>query len=355
MKILVIKFRHIGDVLLSTPLLHNLRLLYPDAQIDVAVNEDALPILMYNPHIDHVFPYPRKRGESLYSKIKKEVTYIKSLLSTHYDLTINLTEGERGAYISILNRAHMKMGFQPKKGILKYLNIYTKIAEPILAFHHTVNKDLQFINLLGKEIQNKRVSIFWPKEDEALVEKLLNQQSVNQFVHIHPVSRWMFKSWEDYRMAEVIDYLQDKGLKVVITAAPDPKEISHVTSILNLCKEKPLDLSGKLSLTQLACLSSKASLFFGVDTAPMHIAAAVDTPVLALFGASDPRIWGPWDNNLTGSSLYEWKDGIQKSGIHTAIVKTNQAFYYDEQGVKKSIGMESITTEEVKKAIDELI
>jgi heptosyltransferase-3 len=119
-------------------------------------------------------------------------------------------------------------------------------------------------------------------------------------------------------MSEIIDFLEDRDKKVVITASPDKKEMKKVENILNLCKTKPINLSGKLSLKEVAYLSSKAKLFIGVDTAIMHMAAAVDTPVVAFFGPSGAFNWGPWDNELFESG-YTKKGGIQQMGKHTVI------------------------------------
>jgi heptosyltransferase-3 len=221
-------------------------------------------------------------------------------------------------------------------------------------WQHTVEKDLQFINLLGKNVGNKEVKIYWPTEIEQEIDKVLADNSIEQFVHIHPVSRWMFKCWENDRMAKIIDYLQqDKGLKVVITGAPVKKELDRINKILSLCKTKPVNLSGKLTLKHLACLSSKAKLFFGVDTAPMHMAAATNTPVVTLFGASYPVIWGPWNNN-SDKRLFHDKDGIQTNGLHYMMVNMNHEIFYENK-VKKSIGMTLISEQKVREILEKLL
>jgi heptosyltransferase-3 len=221
-------------------------------------------------------------------------------------------------------------------------------------WQHTVEKDLQFINLLGKKIFNKEVRIYWSNKVEQEVDKILVDNNIEQFVHIHPVSRWMFKCWEDDRMAKMIDYLQqDKGVKVIITGAPVKKELYRLDKILELCETNPVNLSGKLTLKHLACLSSKAKLFFGVDTAPMHMAAATNTPVVALFGASFPVIWGPWNNN-SDKELFQDKDGVQASGIHYMVSNMNHEIFYKNE-VKKSKGMTLIDFEQTKQIIDLLV
>ena len=96
-------------------------------------------------------------------------------------------------------------------------------------------------------------------------------------------------------MAGVIDYLQlDKKARVFLTAAPAQKELEKVENILRYTGSSPINLAGKMTLKQMAALSKRCDLFFGIDSAPMHIAAAVKTPVIALFGPSGEFNWGPW-------------------------------------------------------------
>jgi heptosyltransferase-3 len=120
------------------------------------------------------------------------------------------------------------------------------------------------------------------------------------FVHVHPASRWTFKCWPADRVAALCDVLAAKGLPIVLTSAPDAKEkalIDAVCAARDRSAVPPaptIDLSGQLSLKELAALTAQAKLFVGVDSAPMHIAAAMGTPVVAIFGPSGDREWGPW-------------------------------------------------------------
>lgn len=346
MKILLIKFRNIGDVLLSTPLLENLRRHYPDADIDFAVNDYCTDILQHHPHIRRLLTYPRGaiRQAGLLGRIGHELSYTRSLSREKYDLVINLTEGDRGAFLTWLCRAGDAMGFKPRKGLAARLPAFRAVGDEHLP-SHTVNKDLQFLPLLDKSVLGKRVSIHWGAEQEASVNRLLESHQLTEFVLIHPVARWLFKCWDEARFARVIDHVQQElGLPVVISAAPDEKELARVRAILGHCNSSPIDLSGRLSLTELACLASRARLFVGVDTAPMHIAAAVDTPVIALFGHSRPLFWGPWDNDLDQD--YHEPAGIQRHGRHTLIQKEYGEIIYRD-GVKLSSGMLRIGTQEV--------
>jgi len=355
MKILIIKFRNIGDVLLSTPLISNLKHIYPNSQIDIALNKGCEDMVSNNPNINNIIIYdrPRIKKLSILSQFKEEVRFTRNIRNNHYDMVINLTEGDRGAQLAFLSGASKKLGFPVRKGLLSKIKIFDKLGDD-KKWQHTVEKDLQFINLLGKEVDNKEVKIYWPNKVEQEIDKILADNNIDQFVHIHPVSRWMFKCWEDDRMASIIDYLQqDKGLKVIITGAPVKKELDRIDKILELCKTNPINLSGALTLKHLACLSSKAKLFFGVDTAPMHMAAATNTPVIALFGASFPVIWGPWNNDSDKVSFQD-KDGFQTNDLHYVISNMNHEIFYIDQ-IKKTRGMNLITLKQNKDAFFEIL
>jgi heptosyltransferase-3 len=355
MKILVIKFRNIGDVLLSTPLIFNLKNIYPDSIIDFALNKGCEDMVSNNPNVKNIIVYDRLRIKklSIFSQLKEEIRFTRNIRNNHYDMVINLTEGDRGALLALFSGAKIKLGFSVRKGLLSKIKIFDKLGDD-KKWQHTVEKDLQFINLLGKEVNNKEVKIYWSSTVEQEVDKILSDNNIKQFVHIHPVSRWMFKCWEDDRMAKIIDYLQqDKGVKVVITGAPVKKELDRIDKILTLCKTKPINLSGKLTLKHLACLSSRAKLFFGVDTAPMHMAAATNTPVITLFGASYPVIWGPWNNN-SDKQLFKDENAIQTNGLHHMVSNMDHEIFYENQ-VKKSKGMTLVNFEYAKQIVDLLI
>jgi len=121
-------------------------------------------------------------------------------------------------------------------------------------------------------------------------------------------------------MAEVIKWFIEKGFVVVLTSAPTEKEIKKIDSIMSFLKpsEQLINLAGKLTLRQLIAVSSISDLFFGIDTAPMHIAGALGIPVFALFGPSGTFHWGPWDNE-SSEIPYPERNGIQRFGKNVVI------------------------------------
>jgi heptosyltransferase-3 len=166
-----------------------------------------------------------------------------------------------------------------------------------------VDYNLALVRSLGIETLENKLTISWSTEDALHVEALLIHMGWKRgwpFVVLHPTSRWLFKTWHIEGYAQVCDYIASvHGMSVVVTGGPDAKERQLVQEVLEKCRSRPIDLSGILSLKQLAACIAKADLFIGVDSAPMHIAAAVGTPVIALFGPSGDHMWGPWGRGHT--------------------------------------------------------
>ncbi len=352
MKILVIKFRHIGDVLLTTPFVKNLRLHYPDAQIDIAINSDCEAIYKYNRDIDNIFLYPRGdiKKSNLLARAIKEWRFLKRVIASDYDIVFNLTEGDRGAIYSLLSQAKSRVGIESKNTLIRRLKPYTH-SLPFPLKRHTVEKNLTLLSPLNIPIEDKRVYMTHSSEDEQKIDRVLRDKKVEQFIHIHPVSRWLFKCWSSEGFAEVIDYIQEiYSIPVIITAAPDAKERERVEKIISLCNKKPIDLSGELTLNELSALIKRAKLFIGVDTAPMHMAAAHDIPVIALFGPTDPQSWGPWENSIAKSC---WEDiyTTQRCGIHTVIRREKGEILMTDEG-KISTGMMRIESEDLISEIE---
>jgi len=355
MRILILKFRNIGDVLLITPLLGNLKQYYPESQIDVAVNKGTESMVSLNPNVNKLIIYDRDFIKSLspVKKLLQEIQFSFSFRKERYDMVINLTEGDRGAQIAWLSGAPIRIGYPNKNRILK--NAFTHHL-PKQAFRHTLETNLDPLRVLNIPINNKKVEIFWDKSDEYFINDKLSK--IEQFIHIHPVSRWLFKCIADQTMAEIIDYCEMVlNTKVIITAAPVQAELDKVDSILSLCKSDPINLSGKLSLKQTVALNKKSKLFIGVDTAVMHISAANDTPVFAFFGPSGTDHWGPWDNDMT-QSTYTERNGFQIMGKHKVFSESRSCQPCGQDGcngTKISDCLMSLDVAIIKKTINKML
>jgi heptosyltransferase-3 len=164
---------------------------------------------------------------------------------------------------------------------------------------HTVEQNMAALTPLGISTEGAKVSMHFSATDQQKVQNVLAQHAVHSpFIVVQPTSRWLFKCWEDEKVAQLIDALAADGRTVVLTAAPDQKELAMIANIQSLCQSSNVvSLAGELSLPQLAALIDAAQLFIGVDSAPMHMAAALETPCLALFGPTKLQHWRPWGEN----------------------------------------------------------
>jgi heptosyltransferase-3 len=202
----------------------------------------------------------------------------------------------------------------PGRGRLWRASFTHFVSEPRAGGRHMVERNLDALRRIGiyPEVDERRLTLVAGAAAEEKVFALLAAHGLQAggFVQVHPSSRWRFKCWPAEKTAALIDRLHAEGLRVVMTAAPEPAEIRMVDDILQrLVRPVAANLSGQLSLKELAALTARARLFMGVDSAPMHIAAAVGTPVLAIFGPSGEALWGPWGAPRAGSHRVVAADG----------------------------------------------
>lgn len=299
-RILVIKLRHHGDVLLTSPVFTTLKASIPNAQIDALVYADTREMLTLHPAVDTVHTVGRDwKHQPFASRLKAEWRLFQALRERRYDLIVHLSEHPRGAMLARLLGARYAVAPDYSGRSKWWKKSFThRFAMAKNPRRHMAEWNLDALRRLGiqPQIDAKALTLVAGGEAEAQVAELLGGHGLAErdFIHIHPASRWQFKCWPADRTASLIDALQQAGEQVVLTAAPTADESALVTAILAQTKSKPLNLAGQLSLKALAALSRRSRLFIGVDSAPMHIAAAMGTPVVALFGPSGELEWGPW-------------------------------------------------------------
>jgi len=299
-RVLVIKLRHHGDVLLSSPVFSVLKAHAPQLEIDALVYADTAEMLSLHPAIDQVHTIDRKwKRLGISGQFKAEVALYRDLKVRRYDLVIHLTEHWRGAWLCRLLRPRYSVGPAVKGRSRRWKQSFTHLqSQPMNALRHTVEANLDALRRIGLQPapDERRLTLVPGAAAENAVAAHLAGfgLAAGDFIHIHPASRWFFKCWSVERMAELISRLQAAGQVVVLTAAPSKDELTMLEAIQSRLAQPAFSLAGQLSLKELAALSRAAKLFIGVDSAPMHIAAAVGTPVVALFGPSGDRQWGPW-------------------------------------------------------------
>lgn len=306
-RILVLKLRHIGDVLLAVPALRALKESFPGASISVVVNSGTEDMLTMNPLVDEVIVFRRSiKSMRPAERIRSEAAFARELRSRGFDLAVDLTGGDRPAILSFLAGARYRIGYEPGGGFFGKRLLYTNLVRRPIGRVHTVSRDLSLLETFGIRTTSLEVDMYASREDEAKAAALLDEHGVAEgepFVHIHPTSRWLFKCWTDEGMAYIIDRLDEEGIRAVVTSGPEKRELDKAGSIIGKANAPVADLSGKTTLKGLSVISRKALFFFGVDTAAMHIAAASGARVVGIFGPSGAFGWGPWDN---GRAVVAW-------------------------------------------------
>ncbi len=302
-RVLVIKMRHHGDVLLTSPVFTNLKRAMPQAEIHAFIYKDTLPMLEGHPSISNYLLYDRNwKKLFLFKRILKELSLLKSIRNAQYDLVINLTEGDRGAIAAWVSKSRYRVGFDPgKKGLFSKRSIYTHIVKNCPNPRHTVEKQLDVLRRIGifPTGEEKDVSLHIPESSLRKVREMLFQKdlSIGQYVVIHPVSRWRFKCLSTEQIARLITALHQRGEQVVLTASPDPDELQMIDDICSKIPDIPLhNYAGKTDLKELSALITFSKALITVDSVPLHIASATKTPVVALFGPTSDQNWGPWMN-----------------------------------------------------------
>lgn len=284
-KILVVKLRQLGDVLLTAPVFTALKTRFPDAQIDAFITTESFPMLEGHPAIDNLIGYDRNwKKLGLFSRLAEEWTLLKKIRKEGYDLVINLTEGDRGAIAARAANASVRVGFQPKGRLQK--GLYTHIVKHCPTLRHNVERNLDALRKIGIFPTHEERELFLDAPPTSIVE--------GPFIVIHPTSRWKFKCWPIDKMRALTQELISRGKKVVLTSGPDPLEQAMIAEISQ--GFDVINLSGKITLKQLASLINQSELLICVDSVPFHMASALKKPVVAIFGPTSDVSWGPWRN-----------------------------------------------------------
>ncbi|HEX4879597.1 MAG TPA: putative lipopolysaccharide heptosyltransferase III [Limnobacter sp.] len=316
-KILVIKLRHHGDVLLTTALYRALVEHLPGAQVDALIYKETTPLLQNNPHLRQVLCIDRKlKG---FARLKAELGLLMQVRRTRYDAVVHLTDQWVGALITGFSKApvRVQMQYAKRRQAAWQACFNRRIVPPQRGQLHAVELNLLCLKAFGIDPRAvKGLPTLLPSADNlAKADALLLEHGLQgPFVLIHPAARWPFKCWEDTKFASVVAHLLKRGLHVVLTCSPDDVEVRMTREIEQLARGHVLpaspdiattdpgqlvNLGGKMSLPLLAALLKRCAFYVGVDSAPMHMAAALDVPQVALFGPSWVNEWRPWSEQAT--------------------------------------------------------
>ncbi len=293
-RILVIKLKQPGDVLVSTPVIAALKEAWPQCHLTYLVPKGTEEMVAGHPGLDDLLVVARRQeswGEAL--------GLVRELRRRRFHLVLELSGGDRGAINARLSGAPERLGFDhPRRPFWQRRGCFTRLLPRPGVRRHLVDQNLEALRALGLSPSGPRLRFYWDRQVEERTRELLASRGLvpRNFVVMHPGAGWRFKCWTPRGYARVLEALQGEwGLPVVLTGSRAAHEQELLAAILRESRLKtPLNLAGRLTLKELGALIQRARFFFGVDSAPMHLAAAVDTPAVALFGPSGAFNWGPW-------------------------------------------------------------
>jgi heptosyltransferase-3 len=274
-RILVIALRRLGDVLLTTPLIRSLRRAWPDAVIDALVFADTAGILAGNPDLDTVITMPMRPSSA-------QSLTLGMQLFRRYDLAISTQSGDRPTGFAIVAGRRRAAPVEARfSGAVKRALLQRSVD--ITRGVHRVEEMLRLADMLGIP----RVGELVPPRPSP-IEGL----PTGDYAVIHAAPMFRYKQWTKAGWRELAAALDGRGLAVIATGGPAESERRYLDDVWAGAKVTRLD--GRLDWSQLAGLLTKARVYIGPDTSVTHLAAASGCPTVALYGPTDPRLWGPW-------------------------------------------------------------
>jgi len=301
-KILIVRTDRLGDVILSTPVIKNLRSAYPKAHIVFMCRPYTVQALEGNPYLDELIVYDKYgKHKSLWASIK----FSLFLRSKKFDWAIILHPTNRVNLVTFLAGIPFRAGWDRKLGFLLSRRIAHHKQE---GKKHEVEYTLDILRKIGVPVLEKEVYFPINKDSEAKIEQVLKSRGLNKedkLIVIHPCASCPSKRWPQDYFLELIKLLKAyKGVRIAVISSQAEKEFGE-----KIAGDKDIiDLRAKLDISQTASLLKRAVLFISNDSGPVHIAAGLKTPVISIFGRKNPGLspkrWRPLGEN----SYYIHKD-----------------------------------------------
>jgi len=287
-KILVIKLGSLGDVILSTAALRALREKFPRAnyKISLLVGEESKDILLRCPYVDELLVCDLKNKDQ---GLRGLLKIGENLRQKNFDLVVDLQNNRASHLLAYLSGALKRYGYHNRK--LSFL-LNHAIIDPGLPLD-PVTHQFRILKMLGIDLLNNTLELWPSAEEHKNVEEMLDAQWLSQTqkvvgINLSASPRWSTKLWPLEYMVCLCEELGLKDIRVIITGTPADQELA--SRLVNTLKNtKVINACGKTNINELAVLIKKCQVFISADSSPLHIAAAVGTPFVALFGPTDSR------------------------------------------------------------------
>jgi heptosyltransferase-3 len=306
-RFLVIAGSGIGNILLATPVIRSLRAGYPGAAIDVLVPQGRGGILAGNPDVRQIVEVPRRQG------LRASIDFAARMWR-RYDLAVSAQAGDRSlvsAWVAAPVRySHVGTG----SGTHPWVRLAIQHRVSADSSTHAVIHGLRLLDPLRIERQYALAPPACAVAGRQALDRLLNfSRDRDRYAVVHPYPRNRYKCWTAEGWRTVLRHVGGQGLFVVVTGGSATDEQRHLREILaGGAFPRVVDLSGRLDLSQVSDLLSRASLFVGPDTGVTHLAAAQGIPCIALYGPTDPVYWGPWPHGYAEDASPFRRRGSQR-------------------------------------------
>lgn len=290
--ILIVKLSAIGDVIHALPVAQALKTCFPQAKVSWVVEKAAYDLLTNNPYIDELILFEKQKFKSIGGFIFESPAFIQFLRSKKYDLALDLQGLLKSGLIAYLSGASKRLVYENAREGSHLL------SERVVGSHakgHVVERYLDVVRALGCSIEQPVFSIVHTQAEIDLTGKIASQagfQLNSRFAVLILGANWPNKIWPYQHYAHLCNRLWEEGIIPILTGSQGERKLAE--QIIALTEIPPVDLTGKTSLKQLAYVLKKASVVVGGDTGPMHLAAAVGSPVIALMGPTDIERNGPY-------------------------------------------------------------
>ncbi len=307
-RILIVKLSALGDVIQTLPMAETLRRQYPEAHISWLVEEEAADLLTGHPALDQVIVSRRKswqkrlwRGGQFRSTLREVGEFVRALRKQDYDWIIDTHGLFKSGLLVFLSRGRRKIGYQHSAGIAEEGSYFftNERYKPLDLERPALERYLNLLDQIGVQVDQPRLQ--FPVEAGSLqrMEELLKARGVfsRPLVVIHPMAKWPTKLWPGERFAALAESLsRQRGAAIVFSGSREDRgSLEHTLRRIHFIP-KLLNLAGQTRLKELAALFALADLVVTTDTGPMHLAAAVHAPLIALFGPTAPWRTGPYGN-----------------------------------------------------------
>lgn len=295
-RILLIKPSSLGDVIHALPVLHGLRRRYPTAKIDWLINPAFAPLLSGHPDLNEAILFDRKKyGRMLFdwSGAKDFLRFVRGLQAKKYDLAIDLQGLLRSGFIARVSGARTRIGFRGAREGAHFF--YTDLIEPPDSMEHAADRNYFVMQMLGAESFGLSFQLPIGEHAGTKATELLSASRIGDeaVVLVAPGARWETKCWAAERFATVIDQIHEQtAARCVLVGGTD--ELPLCEAVARACRGNIVNLAGKTDLPTLAALIERCALLICHDSGPMHLAAALNRPLVCITGPTNPKRTGPY-------------------------------------------------------------